>query len=93
MVATFVVSLITRSEFKPVDDGGAWWGLIAAAFGWLYYTASVALSGQTVGMAVLGVKVIAADAAAVAVGAAAIRAAVAAGQPHPRPRVYRHRDR
>jgi uncharacterized RDD family membrane protein YckC len=75
-VATYIVSLITRSEFKPVDDGGAWWGLIAAAFGWLYLTASIALCGQTVGKAVVGVKVIARDAAAVGVGAAAIRAAL-----------------
>jgi uncharacterized RDD family membrane protein YckC len=67
--------LFTTRTFDTADAGGPGWviGFVAWWFGYLWLT--VALSGRTVGKAILGLRITSADGSVIDAGRAALRAA------------------
>jgi uncharacterized RDD family membrane protein YckC len=74
LLGSLLVELFTGRSFDPAANGGPGWGLAFLGWWFTYLTASVGLGGRTVGKAVLGLQVVAADGTGAGVRRAAVRA-------------------
>jgi uncharacterized RDD family membrane protein YckC len=74
-ITTYLLDLFIKADVEP-NAGGFWWALLVSLFALVYMWSAVALTGRTVGKAVLGVRVVTAQGARVGVVAALVRALV-----------------
>lgn len=76
LVSRLLVELFTGGTLTLERTAGWWWVVGYALWWWLYFWLPVALTGRTVGKAVLGLTVVRSDGAPVGAGRAAVRALV-----------------
>lgn len=60
-VLTYVVKLLTGYQLERGSASGVWWGLLLAGWAFFYLWVSLALSGRSIGMGLVGLRVVALD--------------------------------
>src|SRR4051794_37716950 len=74
-VCTYLIGLFLQRTVQA-NDAGWWWASALLVFAFIYYWATIALVGRTVGKAVLGTRVLARDGTQLGPGPAFTRALV-----------------
>jgi uncharacterized RDD family membrane protein YckC len=71
-----LLELFTAETVDPTRGSGPIWAIVFAGWSYLYYWASIAATGRTVGKGLLGLAVLAREGGRLGVGPAAVRAFV-----------------
>ncbi|HEX5097454.1 MAG TPA: RDD family protein [Acidimicrobiia bacterium] len=72
-ISAYIVNLFLQSDWKP--EGGSSLGWLLAFLGWsfVYFVSGWAVAGRTLGMGLVGLRVVTKDAHAISFGAALVR--------------------